>query len=458
MAAVFLMQPLGQLAAHLVGLFVVLGVGRARGLPALTAPEDHDAAAAIVDSIWRCVIGVGAFPALVAIIFRLTIPESPRFTLDVEYDANRALLDTQTYYKSRESVDFQDNAVEELGTLRNPALTQADADGRESITESLSVHSARAHSISLGPHQLKPHHASQFSREDIHQYFWVEGNWRHLAGTSLCWFFLDFAFYGLGINNPRVIAKIWTSSPLPLNANSTPAWGSDYSLQDGSIYDILKQNAIQSIITVSIGSVLGSLILIKAINYIPRKSILAWSFLGLAALLAITGGTFFKAFHSNLHALTITFYVLCQLLFNLGRLSYLSSIFSLASETPLLSSMHTNNSGTQILIEDPTNPSPFSLRPQYSHLHPPCRDLSHALPLHLPRYRCCGGEIRLGARTGVSPSRRLQRRGRQLPQFQRPRLGSRNLLRLYGVRGRLCLGLDSKCAECKDCGGFSITE
>lgn len=54
------------------------------------------------------------------------------------------------------------------------------------------------------------------------------------------------------------------------------------------------------------------------INYVPRKAWLAWSFIGMACLFAIVGGSYFRTANSNLHALTITLYVLCQLLFNLG--------------------------------------------------------------------------------------------------------------------------------------------
>ena len=72
MAAVFLMQPLGQLLASVVGLAVLLTVGRN-----LNTETDLEASRVVVDRIWRYVVGVGAIPALVAIGFRLTIPRIP---------------------------------------------------------------------------------------------------------------------------------------------------------------------------------------------------------------------------------------------------------------------------------------------------------------------------------------------------------------------------------------------
>ena len=98
MAAVFLMQPLGQLLASVVGLAVLPTVGRSEGLDTQT---DHSAAATTVNRIWRYIIGVGTILALVAILFRLTIPESRRYTLDVDHDGARVLKDTEDYLRIR---------------------------------------------------------------------------------------------------------------------------------------------------------------------------------------------------------------------------------------------------------------------------------------------------------------------------------------------------------------------
>jgi PHS family inorganic phosphate transporter-like MFS transporter len=35
---------------------------------------------------------------------------------------------------------------------------------------------------------------NQFSYTELHTYFIKEGNWRYLAGTSIAWLLLDFAF------------------------------------------------------------------------------------------------------------------------------------------------------------------------------------------------------------------------------------------------------------------------
>jgi PHS family inorganic phosphate transporter-like MFS transporter len=330
MASVFLMQPVGQLLASVVGLAVLITVGKNNGLPGLTKDSDHLAAATIVDRIWRYVIGVGAIPALIAIFFRLTIPESPRYTLDVDNDGSRALRDTQIYYSiqpraSNGPVAPYLDDVEGHGSLTRitrAALPHDDmpADDDDDDDDSMEIQELGGGETHDGAaregDEALP---NPFSWPELKRFFWTEGNITYLLGTSLTWFLLDFAFYGLGINNPRVLAQIWASRPLTdmQKAANTPDWANP-SDPDMSIYETLKQDGIRSIITTSVGSMLGSIILIKAINYVPRKALLTWSFIAMAVLFAITGGSYFKAANTDLHALTIVLYVFCQLLFNLG--------------------------------------------------------------------------------------------------------------------------------------------
>jgi PHS family inorganic phosphate transporter-like MFS transporter len=217
MAAVFLMQPLGQLLAYVVGLAVVLTIGRNAGLAMET---DHTKAAITVDQIWRYVVGMGAIPALIAIIFRLTIPESPRYTLDVDDDGARALRDTQKYYniQRRASVDssgamhgYRDDVEEHAGIQPVPKATINDdvAEDDDSMV---------IHDLGGGDSDEEGSDDSElpdpFSWAELKRFFWTEGNIKYLLGTSLTWALLDFAFYGLGINNPQVIAQIWASQPV----------------------------------------------------------------------------------------------------------------------------------------------------------------------------------------------------------------------------------------------------
>jgi PHS family inorganic phosphate transporter-like MFS transporter len=319
MAAVFLMQPLGQLLASVVGLAVLLTVGRNLD------KEDIATQPVTVDRIWRYVVGVGAIPALVAIGFRLTIPESPRFTLDVDHDGARALRDAQRYYNKEQvpvNGDFTsiaDDPEYDAGlppmprAALDPSTDHAESDDDDDRIITVGGEISDDDNVSGEPQKMP----DPFSRRELVQYFWTEGNIKYLAGTCSTWFLFDFAFYALGINNPRVIAQIWSSKPVPASQAPVDEWQNP-SNPNQTIYELLRTEGIRSIITISIGSMLGSIILIKVINYIPRKSWLAWSFVVMAALFAIIGGSYFRAADSDLHALTITLYVLCQLVFNLG--------------------------------------------------------------------------------------------------------------------------------------------
>jgi MFS transporter, PHS family, inorganic phosphate transporter len=154
MAAVFLMQPLGQLISQLVGLCVLLGYGNTYNLQGCT---DQSLCAPYVDGIWRWVTGVGAIPAAVAIYYRFKIKDPGLYDLDVRDKGERAVRNTERIYPGEppdDAIEMQDMVM----SRRN----EADPD--------LPV---------------------QFSRNDIRDYFWDQGNWRSLLGTSLCWFFLD---------------------------------------------------------------------------------------------------------------------------------------------------------------------------------------------------------------------------------------------------------------------------
>lgn len=286
MAAVFLMQPVGQLVAQLVGLAVLVGYNSTSG-GALTncfSPDSSDfVCGKAVDGIWRWVTAVGAIPALLAIVFRFMITDPGLYDLDVKNEGDRAIRNTDNLYPGIQNGAYQDIPLQDM-----PLTNQVDAELPQ-----------------------------QFSRADLYDYFWVQGNIRYLLGTSACWFLADFAFYGLGIGDSRTLAKIWT----PPDSKISPiisSWQIDPSTND-SIYYVLYKGAKQSMITVSICSILGSLAFIALGDYIPRRKFLAWSFLSLAILFIITGGTFFAVFHSTNYAMTIVLIAFCYFLFNLGK-------------------------------------------------------------------------------------------------------------------------------------------
>lgn len=98
LAAVFLMQPVAQLTAQGIGLGALRGIS-ARHIPPLKASDtDRVNAAPVVDAVWRLVIGIGSAPAILAILGRLTIPETPRYLL-LERDGQAVLEGTAEVYQ-----------------------------------------------------------------------------------------------------------------------------------------------------------------------------------------------------------------------------------------------------------------------------------------------------------------------------------------------------------------------
>jgi len=158
MTAVFAAQGWGQFAAAAVSCVIVSAFKT-------QLQHDHPSDPVHVDFIWRLIIGLGAVPGCVALYFRLTIPETPRFTMDIERNVQQASQDVSTFLTT--------------GTFG------IDPD-------------AVIHRVS----------APKASRRDFVRYFSRWENGKVLLGTSYSWFALDIAFYGLGLNNSTILGAI----------------------------------------------------------------------------------------------------------------------------------------------------------------------------------------------------------------------------------------------------------
>ncbi|KAI8982731.1 phosphate transporter [Trametes punicea] len=144
-------QGWGQLTAALVSFVITVAYK-----PTLLA--DDPRVLPHVDYMWRLLIGLGCVPGAVALYFRLTIPETPRFTMDVERNVRRAARDV-------------DHAV--IRRVRSPKA----------------------------------------SRRDFARYFSKKENLVPLIGMCYSWFAIDVAFYGLGLNTSIILQAIGFGSP-----------------------------------------------------------------------------------------------------------------------------------------------------------------------------------------------------------------------------------------------------
>ncbi|KAF2463558.1 MFS general substrate transporter [Lindgomyces ingoldianus] len=317
---VFFAQPVGQLLANVLSLAAVSGFHSQITNTELSCGDDFKCYRA-VDRLWRLVVGIGAVPAIIALAFRFTIPESPRYKLDVLRNVNTVFEDTKDYFGAPElnPEGGEMDTLTEVRDSRSPA-TRGENSGRLSSSSSdigadevidddseddqpqneEEQHRPAAPSVQLPPGD--PNFVPPLaSRKDAKKFFLEEGNWRYLLGTSLSWLFLDFAFYGLGLSSPTIVRHIWQD----------PKAGRDH------VYSSLKGNSLHTLVMVSIGAIIGGAVMIKVIKYASPKVIQFWGFLVLFALFIVTGSAWTKLLESSRSGL-IVLYVLCQIAFNLG--------------------------------------------------------------------------------------------------------------------------------------------
>jgi MFS transporter, PHS family, inorganic phosphate transporter len=153
MAAMFSSQGLGAFSAALASFLCVTGFRNKLE----TSTCDIECAMAL-DKSWRIVYGFGILPAVIALFFRLTIPETIRYTLDISRNESHA---------ARDAVGFMDGVRVDDAT----ALLGAHLD-------------------LPGGFQAPP----KASFRDFRRYFGLWKNGKVLLGTAASWFFLDIAF------------------------------------------------------------------------------------------------------------------------------------------------------------------------------------------------------------------------------------------------------------------------
>ena len=86
--------------------------------------------------MWRLLIGFGAIPGAAALYFRLTIPETPRFTMDIERNLEQAAGDIQAVLHGRQAHLNDDVFIQRIDT---PKASWADFKNYFGKRENLKV-------------------------------------------------------------------------------------------------------------------------------------------------------------------------------------------------------------------------------------------------------------------------------------------------------------------------------
>ncbi|KAL8868294.1 MAG: hypothetical protein Q9174_005086, partial [Haloplaca sp. 1 TL-2023] len=259
MGAVFAMQGIGQLAAALIALIVTAGFKESL-LTASSASACDGVCQVAVDKMWRVIIGFGAVPGCIALYYRLTIPETPRYTFDVARDVEKAGEDTKAYVQGK-----AEGHPDEVCRVR----AIAEAEGR--------IETPKA----------------SFRDFVAHYKQWKYG--KVLLGTAGSWFFLDVAFYGLGLNNSIILSAI------------------GYSKGD-SMYEIFRRTAVGNLILVCAGAIPGYWVTVFTVDIIGRKTIQLMGFAVLTIIFVVIGFAYDKLLQHN--GALLGLYILAQFFFN----------------------------------------------------------------------------------------------------------------------------------------------
>ncbi|KAK7033002.1 inorganic phosphate transporter [Favolaschia claudopus] len=185
-----------------------------------------------VDYIWRIVIGLGCLPAVASLYFRLTIPETPRFTMDIERNVIQASDDIDAVL-TRGSFNYDPDAV----------IQRADAP--------------------------------RASWDDFVSYFGKWENGKILLGTAWSWFSLDIAFYGLGLNSSIILQAIGFGTP--------PTKGTE------AVYDNLHNATVGNLILSAAGLIPGYWAAFFLVDFWGRKPLQLMGFIVLTTLFIIMG-------------------------------------------------------------------------------------------------------------------------------------------------------------------------
>ncbi|CAG8639981.1 3447_t:CDS:2 [Dentiscutata heterogama] len=154
-AAVFAVQGIGILAAAIVSTVTIVA------FQSTITPNDYSH----FDYVWRIVTGIGAIPGVVALYFRLKIPETPRFTMDLERNVNQAVQDIDTVLKTGL---YKPREQEVIVKVEAPKASFTDFFG----------------------------HSGKWENEKV------------LFGTAFTWFVLDIAFCGITLNSNIILNQI----------------------------------------------------------------------------------------------------------------------------------------------------------------------------------------------------------------------------------------------------------
>ncbi|KAI0091412.1 major facilitator superfamily domain-containing protein [Irpex rosettiformis] len=201
-----------------------------------------------IDQAWRILIGLGCVPAVLALYFRLTIPETPRFTMDIERNVKQAIIDIEQFLTTGRYAYDPDSVVVRVVAPRG-------------------------------------------SWRDFGMYFRRWENWSVLVGCAYSWFAIDVIFYGLGLNTDKFFTALGFITHLR-GLTTCPNGDAQISNLDNTANDVFrdfKNLIIANLLLSAVGLVPGYWATFLVIEKLGRKKIQMIGFGMLTVLFAIMG-------------------------------------------------------------------------------------------------------------------------------------------------------------------------
>ncbi|KAF8318363.1 phosphate permease [Clavulina sp. PMI_390] len=259
MTAVFSAQGWGQFSAALVSVIIMAAYKD----DIVNGPANTPG----VDRCWRLLIGIGCIPGVIALYFRLTIPETPRYTMDIERNVAQAAQDVELFYSTGKYTHDEDAAVVKV-------------------------------------------EAPKATRRDFFAHFGKWENGKVLLGTSWSWFALDIAFYGLGLNSSIILSTIGYGAP---SAARKAQIG-----HQRAVWEQLHNTSVGNIIVSVAGLIPGYYASMLFIDSVGRKPIQLMGFTLLTIIFCAMGFGYDKMVYNGHTAAFTALYCLANFFQNFG--------------------------------------------------------------------------------------------------------------------------------------------
>jgi PHS family inorganic phosphate transporter-like MFS transporter len=275
------MQSISRLIAFAVGLAAVKTMAE-------PASSSVDETRVDMDRIWRCIMGVALIPAFIALGFRMTIPETPRYYMDVRGDLPKAIRKAKRVYPSRQ-------------------LQEADSNAPSSVSSK---------------------HGYQADGWYKRMLFYLKHDkmaLRNLLLIITLWALSDAGFYGMALDNYTVLASLMRPVGTTKYVKPATACGDDFTWiaalegEGATIHQLLERSFIRSLQVVGIAAVVGSLVAIAIVQRFRRRNLLISTFLLIAVLFAATGATLWMTTEGDgQHLTSVVLYAIAQIVYNAG--------------------------------------------------------------------------------------------------------------------------------------------